>query len=133
MWPYPDSTRILAVVRGLNRLELVGETVRHALDALSTMSGAGPEPASVDEAVLALLWLNAFEDHGQSRAWKTFDRAAMELLHGRGLISDPKSDAKSVALTDEGRRVAEQASQKMFGSTPREPSAPSTRTPPSSE
>ncbi len=30
-----DSTRILAVVRGLNRLELVGETLRHALDALS--------------------------------------------------------------------------------------------------
>jgi transposase len=26
-----DSTRILAVVRGLNRLELVGETMRHAL------------------------------------------------------------------------------------------------------
>ncbi len=32
-----DSTRILAVVRGLNRLELVGETMRHALDALSTI------------------------------------------------------------------------------------------------
>jgi len=30
-----DSTRILAAVRGLNRLELVGETLRHALDALS--------------------------------------------------------------------------------------------------
>ncbi len=35
-----DSTRILAVVRGLNRLELVGETMRHALDVLST---AAPE------------------------------------------------------------------------------------------
>jgi transposase len=33
-----DSTRILASVRGLNRLELVGETMRHALDALSTVS-----------------------------------------------------------------------------------------------
>jgi hypothetical protein len=33
-----DSTRILAVVRGLNRLELVGETMRHALDVLSTGS-----------------------------------------------------------------------------------------------
>lgn len=27
----------------------------------------------VDEAVLALLYLNAFEDHGQVRSWKTFD------------------------------------------------------------
>lgn len=35
-----DSTRILAVVRGLNRLELVGETMRHSLDVLST---AAPE------------------------------------------------------------------------------------------
>jgi len=33
-----DSTRILAVVRGLNRLELVGETMRRALDALSTVA-----------------------------------------------------------------------------------------------
>jgi transposase len=33
-----DSTRILAVVSGLNRLELVGETMRHALDALSEVA-----------------------------------------------------------------------------------------------
>jgi transposase len=33
-----DSTRILAAVRGLNRLELVGETMRHALDILSTVA-----------------------------------------------------------------------------------------------
>jgi transposase len=33
-----DSTRILAMVRGLNRLELVGETMRHALDVLSTVA-----------------------------------------------------------------------------------------------
>lgn len=33
-----DSTRILALVRGLNRLELVGETMRHALDVLSTVA-----------------------------------------------------------------------------------------------
>ena len=33
-----DSTRILAVVRGLYRLELVGETMCHALDVLSTIA-----------------------------------------------------------------------------------------------
>ncbi len=33
-----DSTRILAVVRGLNRLELVGETMRHTLDVLATVA-----------------------------------------------------------------------------------------------
>jgi transposase len=33
-----DSTRISAVIRGLNRLELVGETIRRALDVLSTVA-----------------------------------------------------------------------------------------------
>ena len=33
-----DSTRILAVVRGLNRLQLVGESMRHTLDILSTVA-----------------------------------------------------------------------------------------------
>jgi transposase len=33
-----DSTRILAVVRGLNRLELVGESMRHALNVISTVA-----------------------------------------------------------------------------------------------
>lgn len=33
-----DSTRILAVVRGLNRLGLVGETMRHTLDILATVA-----------------------------------------------------------------------------------------------
>ena len=57
----------------------------------------------------------------------------MDRLHERGLISHPKSKAKSVVLTDEGRRAAEQAFRKLFGFTPREPSGPSTRTPPIDE
>ena len=110
-------------------LERLGELFA-SLDADAGASGAGPEPAAVDEAVLALLWLNAFDDHGHARAWKTFDWDAMDRLHERGLISDPKSKAKSVVLTNEGRRAAEQAFRKLFGSTPQEPSAPSARTPP---
>ena len=42
-----DSTHILAVVRGLNRLELVGETMRHTLDVLSTVAPAMVAPAHV--------------------------------------------------------------------------------------
>ncbi len=64
---------------------------------------------------MALVWLGGFDDHGQSRARKTFDRVAMNRLHGLGPISDPKSEAKSVALTDEGRGAAEQAFRKLFG------------------
>jgi mRNA-degrading endonuclease toxin of MazEF toxin-antitoxin module len=84
---------------------------------------AGPEAArdedelrteDVDEAVLALLHLNAFEDRGVVRAWKTFDWDAMDRLHEKGLIADPKSKAKSVVLTEEGRRAAQDTFEKMF-------------------
>lgn len=70
----------------------------------------------IDEAVLALLHLNAFQDRGVVRAWKTFDWNAMDRLHERGLISDPKSKAKSVLLTEEGRRAAEDAFRRLFAS-----------------
>jgi mRNA-degrading endonuclease toxin of MazEF toxin-antitoxin module len=70
----------------------------------------------IDEVVLALLYLNAFQDRGVVRAWKTFDWDAMDRLHERGLISDPKSKAKSVVLTEEGKRLAEEAFGRRFAS-----------------
>ena len=39
-----DSTHVLAAVRALNRLELVRETLRHALDVLATIAPAWPSP-----------------------------------------------------------------------------------------
>ena len=66
------------------------------------------DTTKVDEVVLALLHLNAHTDHGITRAWKGFDWGVMEWLHARGLISDPKSKAKSVVLTEEGIRRAEE-------------------------
>ncbi len=69
----------------------------------------------VDESVLALLHLNAFSDKYGWRAWKTLDSDALERLHERGLIDDPKSKAKkSVALTEEGRRATEEAFRRRF-------------------
>lgn len=68
----------------------------------------------VDEAVLALLHLNAFEHHGQVRSWKTFDWDAMDRLHEKGFIGDPKSKAKSVPLTVEGVTASEQAFRRRF-------------------
>ena len=40
----------------------------------------------IDDAVLALLFLGR---HDGMRTWKSFDWAAMERLHTKGLISDP--------------------------------------------
>ena len=68
----------------------------------------------VEDAVLALMHLNAFEDKFGWRAWKGFPWDATDGLFERGLISDPKSQAKSVALTDEGARLAEELFEKLF-------------------
>jgi Domain of unknown function (DUF6429) len=73
------------------------------------------DTTKVDEVVLALLHLNAHTDHGSTRAWKGFDWDAMDRLHTQGFISDPKSKAKSVALSDEGARRAEELFRRYFG------------------
>ncbi len=70
----------------------------------------------IDEAVLALLYLNICERprFGGARAWKSLNWSAMDRLHDRDLISDPASKAKSVYLTDEGVARAEAACQRLF-------------------
>ena len=68
----------------------------------------------VDDVVLALLHLNAFEQGGAVRAWKSFDWNALDRLHERGMISSPKSTAKSVILTEEGARQARRLFKQYF-------------------
>ena len=65
----------------------------------------------IDEAVLALLWLNL---SATGMAWKGFDWNAMDRLHERGLISDPVGKARSVEMTPEGRREAERLFRELF-------------------
>jgi hypothetical protein len=51
-------------------------------------------------------------------AWKSFDWGALNRLHETGMISDPRSKAKSVVLvvlTDEGAQRAEQLFDHYFG------------------
>jgi hypothetical protein len=66
----------------------------------------------VDEMVLALLWLTL---GGDGRSWKGHDWDAMERLHERGYISDPKSKAKSVVMSEEGERRARELFARHFG------------------
>ena len=70
----------------------------------------------IDEVVLALLYLNFHGNHGAVRAWKSFDWDAMDRLHKKGFISDPKSKARSVLVTEEGQKVAKELFEKYFGS-----------------
>ena len=65
----------------------------------------------IDEAILALLFLGR---HDEIRAWKSFDWAAMERLHTKGMISDPVGKVKSVVFTEEGLRQSEALFRKLF-------------------
>jgi hypothetical protein len=66
----------------------------------------------IDEAVLALLFLGL---HDGVRAWKGFDWDALDRLHEKSYISNPRSKAKSVVFTEEGQREAERLLQSLFG------------------
>jgi Domain of unknown function (DUF6429) len=65
----------------------------------------------IDDAVLGLLWLTL---HDERRAWKGFDWGALDRLHHKGMIADPANKAKSVVLSDEGLRRAEELFQALF-------------------
>ncbi len=69
----------------------------------------------IDEATLALLWLNRFKDFDVFCAWKSFDWDAMNRLYDKGFISNPKSKAKSVVITKDGVKRAEELFEKLFG------------------
>ena len=68
----------------------------------------------VDDAVLALLYLNLYNDGTVKRAWKSFDWDAMDRLFENGFISDPKSKSKSVVMTEEGLKRAEELFKQYF-------------------
>ena len=75
------------------------------------------DEAKIDEAVLGLLYLTSFEDHGLPRAWKGHDWDALGRLHAQGLIVDPRNRNKSIAFTAEGYAHAKARCEKLFAAT----------------
>ncbi|MFZ0061047.1 MAG: DUF6429 family protein [Pyrinomonadaceae bacterium] len=73
------------------------------------------DEGKVDEMVLALLHLTSFTEQGFARAWKGHDWDALNRLHEAGLISDPINKNKSIVLSQEGARRAEELFWKFFG------------------
>lgn len=69
----------------------------------------------IDEMTLALLYL-VMDQEGEwgGRAWKGFDWDTMNRLHEKGYIGNPVRKAKSVAVTSEGCRKAEELFEKHF-------------------
>ncbi len=70
----------------------------------------------IDEVTLALLSLvmHDKDEHG-ARAWKSFDWDTMNRLHEKGYIGNPISKTKSVVLTPEGCKKAQELLEKHFG------------------
>ncbi len=71
---------------------------------------------SVDDAVLALLWLTL---HDRRRAWKGYDWNVLGRLRQKGLILDPVGKAKSVVLTNDGLRRSEELFKALFTNAPK--------------
>jgi hypothetical protein len=70
----------------------------------------------IDQAVLALLYLGLHDD---DRAWKGFDWEAMNRLHDKGFISDPRGKTKSVVFTETGLSEARRLLHALFSSPAR--------------
>jgi len=70
------------------------------------------DPDRIDDATLALLLLGLHD--GAGSVWKSFDWSALDRLHAKGLISDPRRKAKSVMLSDAGRAEAERLFAELF-------------------
>jgi hypothetical protein len=70
----------------------------------------------VDECTLALMLLvshDRVQGYG-ARAWKGFDWVTMNRLHEKGYIANPVGKTKSVRMTEEGYKKAEELFEKLF-------------------
>ena len=66
----------------------------------------------VDEAALAIMLLGLHEGW---RTWKGFDWEVLNRLHDKGLITDPKTKAKSVSFTEKGLEESQRLFARLFG------------------
>jgi hypothetical protein len=53
-------------------------------------------------------------DDKSGRAWKGIDWDALDRLHEKGFITDPRNKNKSVVITDEGASRAKELFEKLF-------------------
>jgi hypothetical protein len=68
----------------------------------------------VDEMTLALLNLVMFDEKHGPFTWKGFDWETMNRLYEKGYINNPKGKTKSVRVSAEGHKKAEELFKKYF-------------------
>jgi hypothetical protein len=64
------------------------------------------------EGALAIISLSL---HEEDRVWKGFDWDILDDMHKKGWISDPVTKTKSVCLSDEGAKLAQEYLENYFG------------------
>jgi hypothetical protein len=67
------------------------------------------------EAALAILSLSSFTDLMGVRAWKGMDWDLMNMLFEKEWISNPVGKQKSIVISEEGVKLAEEFLEKHFG------------------
>ena len=68
----------------------------------------------LQQVVLALLYLNSFEEGNGRRAWKGFPWSVMDQLHEKGYISNPATKNKSVWLSEDAEKLSKELFEKLF-------------------
>ncbi len=68
----------------------------------------------VSDVVLALLYLTRFEESGIIRSWKSYDWGILNRLYEKEFISNPKTKAKSIVLTENGVEKSKVLIEKYF-------------------
>ena len=69
----------------------------------------------VDDMVLALLHLTSSRGQFGTRAWKGLNSEALDRLHQKGLIGDPREKSPTVTLTEPGAQRARELFLQHFG------------------
>ena len=69
----------------------------------------------VDVMILALLYLTSSHDQYGTKAWKGLDWEAMDRLHQKGYISDPRGKSPTLVLSEAGAKLSQELFFKQFG------------------
>jgi hypothetical protein len=76
----------------------------------------------LEQLVLAILYLNSFDDKVGKRAWKGLPWGILDTLHEKGYISNPVTKSKSVMFSEEGARLAKTLFEQQFATKSSVPS-----------
>ncbi|GAB7025602.1 DUF6429 family protein [Geotalea toluenoxydans] len=110
-WPELDVDLEVESILHPEQYPLVSRVHEAGDEYASHRRTAELDEQKIDECVLALLQLTL---HDGVRAWKGLDFQVMNRLFEKGYILDPRSNTKSVVLTEEGLARSKELFKELF-------------------